>query len=566
MASVGIDLGTTNSLVAYWQNGEAVIIPNGLGKKLTPSVISVGDEGEIVVGEIARERLLTHPQLSIAVFKRFMGTNKTFTLGRYSFLPEELAAFVIRSLKEDAEVFLRQSIDEAIVSVPAYFNDAQRQATKRAGELAGLKVERLINEPTAAAIAYGLHQRDSETRFLVFDLGGGTFDVSIVELFENVLEVKAIAGNNYLGGEDFTHLLVKQFMNECQLGREQLDEKTYAAIYKQAEKCKQSLSQSSAGAMACRVGEQTRTWRIDRPAMALLSKPLLNQLRQPVEQALKDAAMKASELNAVILVGGATRMPVIHSLVSRLFGRLPDCRLNPDEVVAAGAAVQAAMKDRNLMLREVVLTDVCPYTLGIEVAVATPAGAYEPGYFSPIIERNTIIPVSRVERFYTISDNQKFLNVAIFQGESRHTKNNIKMGQLQIEVPPAPAGSQAIDVRYTYDINGILEVEVLAVETGLKKKTVIEERPGSMAKAEIDRRLAALNKIKVHPRDRQENRLLIARAERLYEELRGQLRAELALVLQRFEFVINGQNDREVSKAAKALRQFLDDLEDNRFL
>lgn len=561
LSIIGIDLGTTNSLVAYWTDEGAKIIPNVFGGNLTPSIISVDDHGEILVGQIAKERLTTHPHMTVGVFKRYMGTTKTFQLGKYKFLPEELSAFIIRSLKQDAEAYLGETISEAVISVPAYFNDAQRKATKRAGELAGLKVERLINEPTAAASAYGLHQQESETKFLVFDLGGGTFDISIVELFENVMEVKAIAGDNYLGGEDFTDVLVTMFLQKHQLDRDTLDEKTYVAIRKQGELCKQSLSQNTMGSMGCMVKGTHLTLDIDRQEVSIAAKELINRLRYPVERALKDATMKASELDAVILVGGATRMPLVHTLVSKLFGRFPFCNLNPDEVVAIGAGIQAGMKERNAILKEVVLTDVCPYTLGLEIAILTNSGNREAGHFAPIIERNTVIPVSRVERFCTVADNQKTIVIEIFQGESRLTKNNIKLGQLQVDVLPETAGKQAIDVRYTYDINGILEVEVMVVETEIKKSIVIEKSPGSMSKEEIAQRLAVLSEIKIHPRDRQENQLLIARGERLYEEALGDKRREIAAALQSFESTIGSQDLRKIKKAATTLREILDGLE-----
>lgn len=561
MPIIGIDLGTTNSLVSYWTEEGAVIIPNSLASNLTPSVISVDENGEILVGQIAKERLISHPHMTAAVFKRYMGTKKTYQLGKYKFLPEELSSFIIRSLKQDAEAYLGETIQEAVISVPAYFNDAQRKATKRAGELAGLKVERLINEPTAAATAYGLHQQKSETKFLVFDLGGGTFDVSIVELFENVMEVKAIAGDNYLGGEDFTEALAALFIQQHHINKENLHPKEYASIRKQAEQCKQSLSQNAKGIMRCTINEKSLEWNVDRKDFSEAAKALVNRLRHPIEKALKDASMKSDDVDAVILVGGATRMSVAHTLVSKLFGRLPACILNPDEVVALGAGIQAAMKERNAMLKEVVLTDVCPYTLGIAVAIRTGAGEHESGHFAPIIERNTVIPVSRVERFSTVQDNQKTINLEIFQGESRLIKNNIKLGQLQIQVPSAPAGEQSIDVRFTYDINGILEVEVLVLETGIKKQLVIEESPGTMSKEEIERRLAALQHIKIHPRDRQENQLLIARGERLYEELLGRERMEIADALHRFERVMNHQDLREINKAAELLRTKLNEIE-----
>ncbi|HOJ78319.1 MAG TPA: molecular chaperone HscC [Bacillota bacterium] len=561
MALIGIDLGTTNSLVAYWSEDGVKLIPNVLGSNLTPSVISIDDNDEILVGEVAKQRLLTHPQLTVAAFKRYMGTNKVIKLGKFEFLPEELSSLIIRSLKNDAESFLGVKVEEAIISVPAYFNDTQRKATKRAGELAGLKVERIINEPTAAAIAYGLHQQKDETNFLIFDLGGGTFDVSILEIFENVMEVKSIAGDNYLGGEDFTELIFKHFLAENNLAETDLDEKTRSNIWKQAEVCKRQLGESEKnGVISCTINDKLYEWKLSAAEFENIAKPLINRLRLPIERAIRDAAINPDQLDEIILVGGATKMPLIRSFISKLFGRFPSCHLNPDEVVALGAGIQAGMKQRDAAIKEIVLTDVCPYTLGTEVAVQTGSG-YEKGHFHPIIERNTIIPVSRIERFYTISDFQEQVRVGIYQGESRLTDNNIKLGELVVNVPPAPAGKEAIDVRYTYDINGILEVEVTIVSTGQKQSIVIEENPGLMSEAEIKERLKALEALKIHPRDKTENRLLLARGERLYEETLGETRNQIAAALIEFENALNSQDEKQIKKIAKSLSEFFERLE-----
>ncbi|HEX9061039.1 MAG TPA: molecular chaperone HscC [Clostridia bacterium] len=561
MTTIGIDLGTTNSLVAYWADNSPVIIPNVLGSNLTPSVVSVDENGEIYVGQIAKERIITHPHLTVSAFKRFMGTEKVFHLGNYSFTPEELSSFVIRSLKSDAEAFLNQEIKEAIISVPAYFNDSQRKATKRAAELAGLKVERLISEPTAAAISYGLHQEESDTKFLIFDLGGGTFDVSILELFEGVMEVKSIAGDNFLGGEDFKDALVSYFLDQNNIDLAMLDFKIRSSINKQAEICKCELSKNNSAKMSINYGDKAIEASIDREKYEKLVNPLLLRLRKPIERALNDASLSPSDLDAVILIGGATRMPVVRSVVSRMFGRLPFSNINPDEAVALGAAIQAALKERNKALDEIILTDVCPYTLGTNVAERMENDKFESGYFLPIIERNTPIPVSRVERLYTIANNQSKINIQIYQGESRRVENNIKLGELNIKVPPAPAGDQSIDIRYTYDINGILEVEVTTVKTGQKERMVIEKSPGSMTEKEIEERLKALSDIKIHPRERTENKLLLARGERLYEESLGEKREYISSILKKFESILSTQDDKRIKAAAKELKAILDEME-----
>ncbi|GKX68554.1 molecular chaperone HscC [Inconstantimicrobium mannanitabidum] len=561
MTTIGIDLGTTNSLVAYWTEEGAKIIPNILGSNLTPSVVSVDENNEIIVGQVAKERLITHPQLTAFAFKRYMGTEKQFHLGKYSFSSEELSSFVLKSLKSDAEAFLGEEVTEAVISVPAYFNDAQRKATKKAAELAGLKVERLVSEPTAAAISYGLHQEESETKFIVFDLGGGTFDVSILELFEGVMEVKSIAGDNFLGGEDFTNILVSYFV-ECEnIDVNSLDYKGKSALYKQAELCKRAITSNEKGIMSFRLNDENHEKIITPLEFDKLVVPLLVRLRRPIERALRDAELTPNDLDAVILIGGATRMPVIKSTVGKIFGKLPYSNINPDEAVALGAAIQVALKERNESLSEVILTDVCPYTLGTGVVKRIDRDNYESGYFLPIIERNTPIPVSRVERLSTVRDNQTVIQIDIYQGENRRVDGNIKLGELSVKVPPAKAGQEQIDIRYTYDINGILEVEVIVVSTGIKERIVIEKNPGSMSKENIEKRLKDLENIKIHPRDKMENRLLLARGERLYEESLGEKREFIGDLLQKFEAVLSRQDEREVKKAAQQLKETLEQLE-----
>ncbi|AZS15639.1 molecular chaperone HscC [Paenibacillus lutimineralis] len=562
MTIIGIDLGTTNSVVAAFTPEGPKIIPNSLGQHLTPSIISVEEDGEVIVGEVARQRLITHPHLTASVFKRYMGTNKIYQLGDYQFTPEDLSSFVLRSLKEDAEAYLGTTVTEAVISVPAYFNDAQRQATRRAGLLAGLKVERLINEPTAAAVAYGLHLEDPNTRFLVFDLGGGTFDVSILERFEDLMEVQAVAGDNYLGGEDFTELLFQEFISRQEIGSMDLeDHKLTGAIRKQAEAVKVALSQGKAAVMELSQPETMKSCKISGEYFENLAKPLLMRLRQPIERAVRDAAVRPSDLDAIILVGGATRMPIISSFVARMFNRLASAHIDPDETVAIGAAIQAGMKARDEAVNDIVLTDVCPYTLGVGMAVEISAGQYESGHFSPIIERNSVVPVSKIGRYYTINDGQTSMRIDVYQGESRLTQNNIALGEFLVDLPSGKKGDQAVDIRFTYDINGILEVETTIVSTGEKKQVIFEEHPGQFSKEQIEQRFKELSKIKIHPRDRMDIKLLLARGERLYEESLGRTRDQVAMLLRQFEDILNRQDDREIRQAVVDYKAYLDTIE-----
>ncbi|MCI8401834.1 MAG: molecular chaperone HscC [Lachnospiraceae bacterium] len=558
---IGIDLGTTNSLTAYFTPEGAKLIPNRLGKNLTPSVVSIDEEGQIYVGETAQERMRLYPLTAASVFKRSMGSDKEFTLSGKTYRAEELSSFVLRSLKEDAEAYLGEEVTEAVISVPAYFNDARRRATKKAGELAGLKVERIISEPTAAAIAYGLYQENKNTRFLVFDLGGGTFDVSILELFENILEVRAVAGDNFLGGEDFTDALIKLFCEAQGLNPMEMDLKSLESLYHRAEECKKEFTQSNVCTLSFRYGDTVYEQTISAPEYEAACGDLLERIRQPIKRSLNDAGVRLSQIDKVVLVGGATKMPMIRHFVAKLFRRLPDASVNPDEAVALGAAIQAAMKERNEAIREVILTDVCPFTLGTEVVREVEEGRYEGGHYCPIIERNTVIPASRTERMYTIRDNQTRITVQILQGESRFARNNLCLGRLEIDIPKAKAGEEPVDVTYTYDINSILEVEVKVVSTGKTVRQVIKSQYTQMSDEEIEQRLKDLSYLKIHPRDQEENKLLLLKGERLYEENIGNKRLLIEQELNLFEKALDSQEAAQIAQARSRLQSFLERID-----
>ena len=560
---VGIDLGTTNSLVAYFTEDGPKIIPNRLGKNLTPSVVSIDEEEQVYVGELARERMLLYPDSAASVFKRDMGSKKQFKLLHKTFLAEELSALVLRALKEDAEAFLKEEVTEAVISVPAYFDDARRRATKRAGELAGLTVERIISEPTAAAIAYGLYQSKDRARFLVFDLGGGTFDVSILELFDTILEVRAVAGDNFLGGEDFTAVLETMFFDKfTELDRLSMDEKTLRHIHKQADLCKLGFSENRVSKMRCKVGEKLYEMDVELPKYEEACAELLERIRKPVKRSLSDAHIRLSDIDKVVLVGGATKSPVIRRFVSKLFKMLPDININPDEAVALGAAVQGAMKERRDAIKEVILTDVCPFTLGTEVVREWDNNRFEDGVFCPIIDRNTVIPASRTERLYTVRDNQKKIRVNVLQGESRFAANNLSLGELFIDVPPAKAGEEAVDVTYTYDINSILEVEVKVISTQKVMKKVFLGRDVDMTQEEIEERLKTLSYLKIHPRDREENKYLLLRGERIYEESIGDDRFFAEAAIRKFEKALNSYDNGEIERAKEEFKKFLEKMEE----
>src|SRR6201991_2985861 len=518
---VGIDLGTTNRLVAAWVDGAPRLIPNALGGMLTPSCVGIDEDGSVLVGEAARERLQTHPEQTASLFKRYMGSARTVRLGDRDYRAEELSALVLRSLKADAEAALGVPITEAIITVPAYFSDAQRKATRIAGELAGLKVERLLNEPTAAALAYGLHDAQGETQFLVFDLGGGTFDVSILEMFDGVMEVRASAGDNMLGGEDFVTLIADLAFQKGIPEAARTDAVFMQRLIARAETAKRQLGTQTGVAFDVSWRGSDARIELDPEAFEKLSQPLLTRLWRPSERALRDERIRAADLDNVVLAGGATRMPMIRALATRMFGRFPAMGQNPDEVVALGAAVQAGLKMKDKALDEMVMTDVCPYTLGTAISRPMEGGRRANGLYSPIIQRNTVVPVSRVERYFPVDPHQPSIRIDVYQGESRMVRDNILLGEITIPILPGPGHADGVDVRFTYDVNGLLKVEVTVVATGDVNRIVIESGEAHMPPDEIARRLEALSALKIHPRDTLEYRTLLARAERLYEQLLG---------------------------------------------
>ena len=556
MTIIGIDLGTTNSACGFWKDGQAQLIPNRLGEYLTPSVVGFDDDNAITVGRVAKERLISHSDRTVAVFKRLMGSNHRITIGSREFTAQELSSLVLRSLKEDAEHYLQESVTEAVISVPAYFNDNQRQATKMAGELAGLTVRRLINEPTAAAMAYGLHEKQEGT-FVILDMGGGTFDVSILEFFDGVMEVHASAGDNFLGGEDFVEAMVSDVLAVHRIDRGELSSQQRYNLYMQMETAKRRVDGENK-ILHLELGNRQIEWPVTELWFEQIVTPLLLRVKRPIETALRDSSIRAAEIDDVVLVGGATRMKLFRSTVSRLFGRFPSHSIDPDLAVAMGAAIQAGLQARDEALDDVVLTDVCPYTLGTEVV--GPDGV-TPGYFLPIIERNSVVPTSIVRSVFTVSDQQKHVEVNIYQGENRLVEKNIFLGSLRVAVPPASKGKERVDIRYSYDMNGLLEVDVKVESTGKTYSKVIEQMPGALSDADKEKSMKRLAALKFHPRDQEENRALLARGERLYESSRGERREQIARIMGEFDRILNRQQSAEIKRAREQIEQILDELD-----
>lgn len=558
---VGIDLGTTHSLIGTYGEQGSVLFPNALGDLLTPSVVSVDGDGHIIVGRAARDRMVSHPDTSVATFKRFMGTARETRLGKHAFRPEELSALILRALIADAEAATGEKVTEAVISVPAYFSDAQRKATRAAGELAGIRVERLINEPTAAALAYGLQEKPDGSRFLVFDLGGGTFDVSVLEMFDGVVEVHASAGDNFLGGEDFLDVMESAFLSDEKIALDTLTAQEHGQLRRRLEQAKRELGAQGSAGIEWRLGERQLSWQIDEERFARLCDQLVQRMRAPLERAMRDARLQPEQLEEIVLVGGASRMPLVARLVSRMFGRLPLRHINPDQAIALGACIAAGLKSRDQRLDEVILTDVCPYTLGTKVSRRDEQGREQTGFFAPIIHRNSTVPVSREETFQPFRDNQAKLTLEVYQGEHPMAERNIKLGELDIPLSPQRTAAQnAVNLRFTYDVNGVLQVEATLLATQERHELVLEQNPGLLTPAEIRARLQALEGIKIHPRDKHENIALLARAERLYEEYIA-ARAQLQQWIAQFRNVLDTQDEQLIREHRRQLSQALDAME-----
>jgi molecular chaperone HscC len=561
---IGIDLGTTNSAVAIWRDGSAELVPNALGQLLTPSAVSIARDGQVWVGTPALDRMAAHPQDTATSFKRLIGTQRTAKLAGKDYPPEDLSAIVLSALVRDVEALTGAAPTEAVITVPAYFNDRQRKATRRAGELAGLTVRRLINEPTAAALAFGLQDKGDREPFLVFDLGGGTFDVSVVEMFDGIVEVRASAGDNRLGGDDFDDALAafaKPRLDPEGLLAALPDDTRAALLKRAAEACRRALSTASEAEFALTLGETRLATTVTEAEFETACDPLVRRLREPVVRALRDCAIEAAELSDVVLVGGATRMPVVRKAITRLFGRFPNSSVHPDHAVALGAAIQAGLVGRDAALDEIRITDVCPFTLGVEVAEQDRFGGLQRGLFSPIIERNTPVPVSRVSTYHTMGDGQKQIEFAIYQGEAREVSGNVRLGQLQVPVPARPAGEVSAEVRFSYDSSGLLEVDVHVPLDGTSRNLVIVDEEDRPDPKDIEKRRAALAKLKFHPREEAVNAALLARAERCYEDHIGELRQAIGHWITEFAGALDTQDPRAIADARDFLLARLDEFD-----
>lgn len=554
MAILGIDLGTTNSLGAVYRNGKVELIPNRFGSFLTPSVVSVTEDGSVVTGQIAKERLITHPKDTAFSFKKNMGSDHKYNLGGKTFLPEELSGFLVSAIVEDAKEYMGEEIKDVIISVPAYFHDKQRVATKRAGALAGVNVKRIVNEPSAAALA-SYFDTQNEQLFLVFDFGGGTLDVSIVDCFDTMVDILAVSGDNHLGGDDFNEAVAEGFLREHQLQRGNLSEKEYAILLRQAEKCKIALSTEKEVKMTAVLGGQTYQSVYTNERMMRESSAVWKRIQTVLRRALRDSRVEVEDIDAVILAGGSGKMPLVQSYMEQLFDQTPLVTGFSDQLIARGLGLVCGVMERKDEVRDYILTDICPFTLGTGVNNETDP---KHPYMSAIIERNTILPCSRIQRFSTASDYQKEVKIEILQGEEPYAEDNVQLGLITTMVPKKKRGQESVDVRFTYDINGILEVEVTVVSTGKSVKKVLSQ---NMDEKEIAKRMKQLEKLKVHPKDMTENQLILERLQALYEEALPETRDRLMYHIRNFESTLAEQDPRRIRKYREFLEHMIASLE-----
>lgn len=554
MAILGIDLGTTNSLGAVYRNGKVELIPNRFGSFLTPSVVSVTEDGSVVTGQIAKERLITHPKDTAFSFKKNMGSDQKYNLGGKTFLPEELSGFLVSAIVEDAKEYMGEEIKDVIISVPAYFHDKQRVATKRAGALAGVNVKRIVNEPSAAALA-SYFDTQNEQLFLVFDFGGGTLDVSIVDCFDTMVDILAVSGDNHLGGDDFNEAVAEGFLREHQLQRGNLSEKEYAILLRQAEKCKIALSTEKEVKMTAVLGGQTYQSVYTNERMMRESSAVWKRIQTVLRRALRDSRVEVEDIDAVILAGGSGKMPLVQSYMEQLFDQTPLVTGFSDQLIARGLGLVCGVMERKDEVRDYILTDICPFTLG--TGVNNEADPKHP-YMSAIIERNSILPCSKIRGFSTAADYQSEVKIEILQGEEPYAEDNVQLGVVTVAVPKKKKGMESVDVRFTYDINGILEVEVTVVSTGKSVEKVLSQ---NMDEKEIAKRMKQLEKLKVHPKDMTENQLILERLQALYEEALPETRDRLMYHIRNFESTLAEQDPRRIRKYREFLEHMIASLE-----
>lgn len=527
MAVIGIDLGTTNSLAAYWKDGRAEVLSCD-GTTMFPSVVSMEDDGSVIVGKLAKERQILHKECTVGSFKCFMGTGKKWLLGEKEYGPVELSALVLGKIKAEVQKELGEEIEEAVITVPAYFNDKQRSDTKQAAKLAGLNVKRLINEPSAAALAYQMVSGEKEHNLLVFDFGGGTLDLSLVECFDNVIEIIGVTGDNHLGGDDIDKAIEEEFCRENNICLQQLPLSEQQSIRKQAAKMKIDMSDGGEADMSVRIGGKDVNMHFTQERLFEVCSILFEKIKNLFLQILRDADYRISDIDDLIMVGGSSKLLIVQQFLTELLGKQPIVPEHTDEAVALGVGIYAGIRARKEDVKDIVMTDVCPFTLGVDVV--NNANDHKP-HMLPMIRRNATLPASYTNRLTTLSDYQQIMSIEVYQGEEYYVEDNLRLGKLDIVLPRRKAGEAVVNVTFRYDINGILQVEAENDEGEKRKLTFLNEGLDKQEKKEY---LEELEKIRIQSEIEEKIQILEERAKALYVQGNHQEKEYIAYLLNWF--------------------------------
>ena len=557
MAVIGIDLGTTNSIAVVFRDGEVEMIPNSFGEYLTPSVVTI-ENNELIVGKIAKQKLVTNPENTTSLFKRDMGSNKKIKLGKNKYLPQELSALVLKQLVDDAEKYLKEKVEEVVISVPAYFNAKQRRATKLAGEIIGVKVDRLINEPSAAAIA--CHEDEFET-FVVFDFGGGTLDVSVVDCFENVVSICSIAGNNQLGGIDFDKAIAMHFCQQNKIDYNSLLRAEKESLFLAAERAKIALQDNEEATMSLSIRGKLYSVKITNEILSLISKPILDEIREVIRRAVKDSGFVPSDIDRMIMVGGSSYMPIVRDYLEKLLKIPVESAEDIDYMVAMGLGKYLGIKQRCSEVKDLVVTDICPFSLS--TPIVNESDSSKP-LAKVIIPKNTVLPSSRTVTLQAYRRGQNNISISVYQGEEMYENDNILLGHTKVKIPRNYKENEQFNITYSYDINSMLYVEVEIISTGEKSVFIIGDDK-KLESIKDGNQLNAIKEISIKLNSNPEYEACIERARRIYKELSPELKRMLQERMESLEImykdcVNNIQKKREIVEEMDRLLDVFDSI------